>query len=379
MDFSYTEDQILLKQTARSFAEKEILPSVSHRDIESEFPFEIIRKMGDLGFMGMMVPVEWGGAGLDTLSYAITVEEISRVDASVAVIMSVVNSLVCYILNEYGTEAQKQKYLIPLAQGKIIGAFSLSEPEAGSDATNQNTLARKVDGGWVIEGTKNWVTNGTVADFYIVFVQTNKLLAHRGISAFIVDKNSNGLKVGRKEDKMGIRSSDTCSLFFNECFVPDENLIWEEGKGFKLAMNSLNGGRIGIAAQAVGIAQAAFEAAVKYSKERKAFGKYLSEHQAIQFKLAEMATNIEAARLLVHKSAYLKDAKEDYAKFSAMAKLYASRVAVECSDEAVQIFGGYGYVKEYPVEKYYRDAKITEIYEGTSEIQKIIIARNVIK
>lgn len=379
MHFSYTEEQILLKQTIRDFAVREIIPSAAFRDKNSEFPTEIISKLGELGCMGMMVPIEWCGADLDTISYVIAIEEVSKADASVGVIMSVVNSLVCYILNEYGSDEQKEKYLKPLAQGKIIGSFCLSEPEAGSDATNQSTFAAKSENGWIIDGTKNWVTNGTQADIYIVFAQTNRVLAHKGISAFIVERNFEGLEIGKKEDKMGIRSSDTCTISFTNCVVPNENLICEEGKGFKLAMNALNGGRIGIAAQAIGIAQASLDAAIKYSKERKAFGKIICEHQAIQFKLAEMSSKIEAARLLILKAAYLKDQNEDFTKYSAMAKLMASRAAVECADEAIQIFGGYGYVKDFPVEKYFRDSKITEIYEGTSEIQKIIIARNLLK
>lgn len=379
MNFSFTEEQLMIKQTAKEFAETEIAPSAVERDIKDEFPYEIIKKLGELGFMGMMVSPEWGGAGLDTISYVLAMEEISKVDASVGVIMSVNNSLVCWGLEEYGTNEQKEKYLKPLAQGKMLGAFALSEPEAGSDATNQHTIAEKDGDYWIINGTKNWITNGTTADVYLVMAQTNRELRHKGISAFIVEKDFPGFERGKKEDKLGIRSSDTCSLMFTNCRVPKENLIWEEGKGFNFAMNTLNGGRIGIAAQALGIAQASLEAAIKYSKERKAFGKPIAELQAIQFKLADMATKVEAARLLTLQAASLKDQHKDFAMHAAMAKLFASRTAMECADEAIQIHGGYGYVREYLVERYLRDAKITEIYEGTSEIQRIVIARHLLK
>lgn len=379
MNFSFTEEQLMIKQTAKEFAETEIAPSAVERDIKGEFPYEIIKKLGELGFMGMMVSPEWGGAGLDTISYVLAMKEISKVDASVGVIMSVNNSLVCWGLEEYGTNEQKEKYLKPLAQGKMLGAFALSEPEAGSDATNQHTIAEKDGDYWIINGTKNWITNGTTADVYLVMAQTNRELRHKGISAFIVEKDFPGFERGKKEDKLGIRSSDTCSLMFTNCRVPKENLIWEEGKGFNFAMNTLNGGRIGIAAQALGIAQASLEAAIKYSKERKAFGKPIAELQAIQFKLADMATKVEAARLLTLQAASLKDQHKDFAMHAAMAKLFASRTAMECADEAIQIHGGYGYVREYLVERYLRDAKITEIYEGTSEIQRIVIARHLLK
>lgn len=379
MNFSFTEEQLMIKQTAKEFAETEIAPSAVERDIKGEFPYEIIKKLGELGFMGMMVSPEWGGAGLDTISYVLAMEEISKVDASVGVIMSVNNSLVCWGLEEYGTNEQKEKYLKPLAQGKMLGAFALSEPEAGSDATNQHTIAEKDGDYWIINGTKNWITNGTTADVYLVMAQTNRELRHKGISAFIVEKDFPGFERGKKEDKLGIRSSDTCSLMFTNCRVPKENLIWEEGKGFNFAMNTLNGGRIGIAAQALGIAQASLEAAIEYSKERKAFGKPIAELQAIQFKLADMATKVEAARLLTLQAASLKDQHKDFAMHAAMAKLFASRTAMECADEAIQIHGGYGYVREYLVERYLRDAKITEIYEGTSEIQRIVIARHLLK
>jgi len=379
MNFSFNEEQLLIKQTAKEFAETEIAPSAVERDIKGEFPYEIVKKLGELGFMGMMVSPEWGGAGLDTISYVLAMEEISKVDASVGVIMSVNNSLVCWGIEEYGTNEQKEKYLRPLAQGKMLGAFALSEPEAGSDATNQHTIAERDGDYWIINGTKNWITNGTTADVYLVMAQTNRELRHKGISTFIVEKDFPGFERGKKEDKLGIRSSDTCSLMFNNCRVPKENLLWEEGKGFNFAMNTLNGGRIGIAAQALGIAQASLEAAIKYSKERKAFGRPIAELQAIQFKLADMATKVEAARLLTLQAASLKDQRKDFAMQAAMAKLFASRTAMECADEAIQIHGGYGYVREYLVERYLRDAKITEIYEGTSEIQRIVIARHLLK
>jgi len=379
MNFSFNEEQLLIKQTAKEFAETEIAPSAIERDIKGEFPYEIVKKLGELGFMGMMVSPEWGGAGLDTISYVLAMEEISKVDASVGVIMSVNNSLVCWGIEEYGTNEQKEKYLRPLAQGKMLGAFALSEPEAGSDATNQHTIAERDGDYWIINGTKNWITNGTTADVYLVMAQTNRELRHKGISTFIVEKDFPGFERGKKEDKLGIRSSDTCSLMFTNCRVPKENLLWEEGKGFNFAMNTLNGGRIGIAAQALGIAQASLEAAIKYSKERKAFGRPIAELQAIQFKLADMATKVEAARLLTLQAASLKDQRKDFAMQAAMAKLFASRTAMECADEAIQIHGGYGYVREYLVERYLRDAKITEIYEGTSEIQRIVIARHLLK
>lgn len=379
MDFAFTEEQLMIKQTAREFAESEIAPSAVERDIKAEFPFEIVKKMGELGFMGMMVPPEWGGAGMDTISYVLAMEEISKVDASVGVIMSVNNSLVCYGLNDYGTNEQKEKYLKPLAQGNLLGAFALSEPEAGSDATNQHTIAEKEDGDWILNGTKNWITNGQTADVFLIVAQTNRELRHKGISTFIVEKGTPGFEHGKKEDKLGIRSSDTCSLSFTNCRVPNANLIGGEGKGFNFAMNTLNGGRIGIAAQALGIAQASLEASLKYAKERKAFDKPISNLQAIQFKLADMSTKIEAARLLTLNAASLKDKNENYIQASAMAKLYASRVAMECADESIQIHGGYGYVREYLVERYLRDAKITEIYEGTSEIQRIVIARSLLQ
>jgi alkylation response protein AidB-like acyl-CoA dehydrogenase len=375
MNFELTEDQIMIKETAKEFAEAEIAPSSIERDIKGEFPYEIVKKLGELGFMGMMIPSEFGGAELDTLSYVLALIEISKVDASVGVIMSVNNSLVCYGIDKYGSKELKEKYLVPLAQGVKLGAFALSEPEAGSDATQQRTTADKDGDIYRLNGMKNWITNGTTADYYLIMATTDKEKAHRGISTFIVEKGWEGFGHGVKEDKLGIRSSDTSTLTFEDCKVPAENLVWEEGKGFTFAMNTLNGGRIGIAAQAIGIAEASLEASIKYSKERKAFGTEIANHQAIQFKLADMAVKIDAAKLLTFKAAALKDAEKKYFKEAAMAKLYASKISVECALEAIQIHGGYGYVREYLVERYLRDAKITEIYEGTSEIQRVVIAR----
>lgn len=375
MNFNFTEEQLMIQQTAKEFALSEIAPSAVERDKNGEFPYEIIKKLGELGFMGMMVPPEFGGAGLDTISYVLAMIEISKVDASVGVIMSVNNSLVCYGLEKYGSDYIKEKYLIPLASGQKLGAFALSEPEAGSDATKQKTTADKDGDFYILNGIKNWITNGLNADYYLVMATTNKELGHRGITTFLVEKGTDGFGHGVKEDKLGIRSSDTCSLTFENCRVPKENIVWEEGKGFKFAMNTLNGGRIGIASQAIGIAEASLDASLKYSKERKAFGSVISSFQAIQFKLADMAVKIDAAKLLTLQAAALKDAGKPYVKEAAMAKLYASKIAVECALEAIQIHGGYGYVREYLVERFLRDAKITEIYEGTSEIQKIVIAR----
>jgi alkylation response protein AidB-like acyl-CoA dehydrogenase len=375
MNFNFTEEQLMIQQTAREFALEEIAPSAVERDLKAEFPYEIIKKLGDLGFMGMMVSPEYGGAGLDTISYVLALIEISKVDASVGVIMSVNNSLVCYGLEKYGTDYIKQKYLVPLAKGEKLGAFALSEPEAGSDATKQKTTADRDGDYFILNGIKNWITNGLNADYYLVMATTDKEKAHKGITTFVVEKGMEGFGHGVKEDKLGIRSSDTCSLTFENCRVPKENIVWEEGKGFNFAMNTLNGGRIGIASQAIGIAEASLEASIKYSKNRKAFGSTISSFQAIQFKLADMAVKIDAAKLLTFKAAALKDEGKPYVKEAAMAKLYASKIAVECALEAIQIHGGYGYVREYLVERYLRDAKITEIYEGTSEIQKIVIAR----
>lgn len=379
MNFEFTEEQLMIQQTAKDFAISEIAPSAVERDKNAVFPSEIVKKLGELGFMGMMVSPEYDGAGLDTISYVLAMIEISKVDASVGVIMSVNNSLVCYGLEKWGSDFIKNKYLRPLARGEKLGAFALSEPEAGSDATKQHTYANKVEGGWSINGIKNWTTNGANADYYLVVTQTDKEKGHHGITTFVVEKGTPGFTHGVKEDKLGIRSSDTCSLLFENCVVPDENILWEVGKGFNFAMNTLNGGRIGIAAQAVGIAEASLEAAKNYAKTRKAFGTEIANHQAIQFKLADMSTKVEAAKLLTLNAAALKDAGKKYVKEAAMAKLYASKVAVECALEAVQIHGGYGYVREYLVERFLRDAKITEIYEGTSEIQRVVIARELLK
>jgi alkylation response protein AidB-like acyl-CoA dehydrogenase len=378
MNFDFTEEQLMIQESARDFAQNEIAPTSVERDINAQFPAEIIKKMGELGFMGMMVSPEHGGAGMDTISYVLAMIEISKVDASVGVIMSVNNSLVCWGLEEYGSDFLKEKYLIPLAKGEKLGAFALSEPEAGSDATQQHTMAEKDGDYFALNGIKNWITNGTTADYHLVMAQTDKSKGHKGISTFLVVKGTPGFGHGKKEDKLGIRSSDTCSLTFENCKVPKENIVWEEGKGFNFAMNTLNGGRIGIAAQAIGIAEASLEAALKYSKERKAFGKEISNFQGIQFKLSDMALKVDAAKLLTFKAAAMKDAGKKYYAEAAMAKLYASTIAVECALEAIQIHGGYGYVREYLVERYLRDSKITEIYEGTSEIQKIVIARSLL-
>ena len=379
MDFELSEEQKMIQQTAREFAESEIAPSAVERDKNAEFPTDIVKKLGELGFMGMMVSPEYDGAGMDTVSYVLAMIEISKVDASVGVIMSVNNSLVCFGLEKWGSDFIKEKYLKPLARGEKLGAFALSEPEAGSDATQQQTTAVKEGDHWVLNGIKNWITNGQSADYYIVMAQTDREKKHKGITAFIVEKGTPGFEHGVKEDKLGIKSSDTCSLTFTNCKVPDENVIWEVGKGFNFAMNTLNGGRYGIASQAVGIAVASYEAAVKYSKERKAFGTEICNHQAVQFKLADMAVKVEAAKLLTLQAAALKDAGKEYLKEAAMAKLYSSTISVECALEAIQIHGGYGYVREYKVERFLRDAKITEIYEGTSEIQRIVIARSLLK
>lgn len=375
MNFQFTEDHNMIRESAMDFAINEIAPSAVQRDKDAEFPFDIVKKMGELGFMGMMVSPDFGGAGLDTISYVLAMIEISKVDASVGVIMSVNNSLVCYGLEKYGSDYIKQNYLTPLAQGEKLGAFALSEPEAGSDATKQKTTADKDSDFYVLNGIKNWITNGINADYFLVMATTDKEKAHKGISTFLVEKGTEGFGHGVKEDKLGIRSSDTCSLTFENCRVPASNMVWDEGRGFNFAMNTLNGGRIGIAAQAIGIAEASLEASVKYAKERKAFGQTISNFQAIQFKLSDMAVKVDAAKLLTFKAAALKDAEKPYYKEAAMAKLYASKIAVECALEAIQIHGGYGYVREYLVERYLRDAKITEIYEGTSEIQKMVIAR----
>jgi alkylation response protein AidB-like acyl-CoA dehydrogenase len=380
MNFTFSDTHEMIRTTARDFARDEIASSVIERDKNGVFPKEIVQKLGELGFLGMMVPEQWGGAGLDALSYVIAMEEISKIDASVGVIMSVNNSLVCWGLETYGNDDQKERFLRPLASGQKLGAFCLSEPEAGSDATQQHTSATQNENGdWVLNGTKNWITNGTSADTYIVFAQTNRELRHKGITCFIVDRNTPGFEPGLKEDKLGIRSSDTCSIGLTNVVVPKENILGEVGKGFYIAMESLNGGRIGIASQALGIAQGAFERSVEYAKQRKAFGKPIAELQAIQIKIAEMATKVEAARLLVYKAATMKDKHERFVKEAAQAKLLASKFAVEVALEAIQVHGGYGYVREYQVERLLRDSKITEIYEGTSEIQHIVIARELIK
>jgi alkylation response protein AidB-like acyl-CoA dehydrogenase len=379
MNFQLSEEHLAVQEAAREFAQNELLPGVIERDEHQRFPYEQVKKMGELGFMGMMTAPEYGGGGMDTISYVLAMEEISKVDASASVIMSVNNSLVCWGLEKYGTEEQKQKYLIPLAKGEVIGAFCLSEPEAGSDATSQKTTAEDKGDYYLLNGNKNWITNGSTADVYIVIAQTYPEKRHKGINAFIVEKGMPGFEIGKKEDKLGIRGSDTHSLMFTDVKVPKANRIGEDGFGFKFAMSVLNGGRIGIAAQALGIASGAYELALKYSKERKSFGKPIAEHQAIQFKLADMATKIDAARLLCLQAASLKDQKKEFALQSAMAKLFASQVAMEVTVEAVQIHGGYGYVKEYHVERLMRDAKITQIYEGTSEIQRIVISREILK
>ena len=379
MNFQLTEEQLAVQEAARDFAQTELLPGVIERDTEARFPTEQIQKMGALGFMGMMVDPAYGGGGMDTISYVIAMEELSKIDASASVSMSVNNSLVCWGLEKYGSEEQKQTYLSKLATGEKLGAFCLSEPEAGSDATSQQTTATLEGDYYLLNGTKNWITNGSSASIYLVIAQTDASKGHKGISVFIVEKGWEGFVVGKKEDKLGIRGSDTHSLLFTDVKVPVQNRIGAEGFGFTFAMETLNGGRIGIAAQALGIASGAYELALAYSKERKAFGKPISQHQAIQFKLADMATQIEAARLLVFKAAWLKDEGKEYAHASAMAKLYASKVAMSVTVEAVQVHGGYGYVKEYHVERLMRDAKITQIYEGTSEIQRIVISRGVLK
>lgn len=379
MDFELTEEQLAVRDAARDFAKNELLSGVIERDEKQQFPKEQVKMMGELGFMGMMVDPKYNGGGMDTVSYVLAMEEISKVDASASVCMSVNNSLVCWGLEKFGTEAQKEKYLKPLASGEKIGAFCLSEPEAGSDATSQKTTAEDKGDHYLLNGTKNWITNGNSASIYLVIAQTHREKGHKGINCLIIEKDMEGFVIGKKEDKLGIRGSDTHSLMFQDVQVPKENRIGEDGFGFKFAMSTLNGGRIGIAAQALGIASGAYELALAYAKERKAFGKPISQHQAIQFKLADMATQIDAARLLSLKAARYKDLGKDFSKESAMAKLYASQVAMDVTIEAVQIHGGYGYVKEYHVERLMRDAKITQIYEGTSEIQKIVISRELLK
>ena len=379
IDFTLTEDQELIQKTAREFAVEHLAPGVMDRDENAEFPYEQIKLMGELGFMGMMVPEEYSGAGMDTLTYVIALEEIAAVEAAASTIMSVNNSLVCQLLADWGTNVQKDQYLKTLASGIKLGAYSLSEPQSGSDASNLRTHARRKNGHYIINGTKNWVTNGINSDVVVIFCLTDKDLGSKGISAFIVDKGMAGFSTGKKEDKLGIRASDTCELYFEDCEVPVENRIGEEGAGFKIAMNTLGGGRIGIAAQALGIARAALEAAVAYAGARKQFGKTIGSFGAIQNKLANTATEIDAARLLIWRAAKLKDRGKPYVKESSMAKLYASTVAMKAATDCVQIYGGYGYMREYGVERLMRDAKITQIYEGTSEIQQLVIGRELMK
>lgn len=379
MDFTLSEEQLMIQKAARDFAQNELLPGVIERDDAQKFPAEQVKKMSELGFMGMMVDPKYGGSGLDTISYALVMEELSKVDASASVIVSVNNSLVCWGLETFGSEAQKEKYLTRLSTGQCIGAFCLSEPEAGSDATSQKTTAVDHGDHYILNGTKNWITNGNSAEIYLVIAQTDIEKGHKGINALIVEKGMPGFEIGPKENKLGIRGSDTHSLIFNDVKVPKENRIGEDGFGFKFAMKTLAGGRIGIAAQALGIAAGAYDLAKKYSKERKAFGTEISNHQAIAFKLADMHTQIEAARHLVYKAAWDKDQGNSYDLSSAMAKLYASQVAMDTTIEAVQIHGGNGFVKDYHVERMMRDAKITQIYEGTSEIQKIVISRSILR
>lgn len=379
MEFNLNQEQKLIKSTARDFANKELYPDAVLRDNEKIWPKDAVKKMGDLGFMGMMVSPAYNGGGMDTISYAIAMEEISRVDASASVIMSVNNSLVCYLLEKYGSEFVKEKYLKQLASGKKLGAFSLSEPQSGSDASNMLTTAIKDGNNYILKGTKNWVTNGLHSDYVLVFAMTSTGIGHKGISCFLVEKKYEGFDVGKPEDKLGIKSSDTTELYFDEVKVPCENLIGNEGDGFKIALSTLDGGRIGIASQALGIAKAALDFSVSYSKERKQFNKPIAANQAIQFKLADMAMGIETARLLIYKAAWAKDHNQDFSSLASMAKVYASEVAMKASTDCVQIHGGYGYIVETGVERLMRDAKITQIYEGTSEIQRVVIARNLLK
>lgn len=378
MQFELSEEHRMIRDAAREFAQ-ELKAGAIERDDKALFPFEFVRQMGELGFMGLMIPEQYGGAGLDTLAYVLVLEEIAKIDASAAVIVSAHNSLVLWGLKEFGTEEQKQKYLVPLAKGEKLGAFALSEPEAGSDASSQHTTAEDKGEYYLLNGTKNWITNGGNADIYLVIAQTHAEKGHRGINVLIVEKDTEGFTIGPKENKLGIRSSDTHSLLFSDAKIPKENRIGEDGFGFKFAMKTLDGGRIGIAAQALGIAAGAYDLALAYSHERKTFGKPINSHQAIQFKLADMEVEIEAARLLTYKAAWTKDQGLPYGKIAAMAKLHTSEVAMKHTVEAVQIHGGYGYVKEYHVERLMRDAKITQIYEGTSEIQRLVIAREILK
>ncbi len=378
MDFSFSEEQLMIRDAARDFARRELLPEINYRDKHAIFPEAQVKALAELGFMGMMVSPDYDGGGMDTISYVLAMEEISKVDAAVGVIMSVNNSLVCWGLEKYGTEEQKQKYLKPLARGEQLGAFLLSEPEAGSDATSQRTTAVDMGDHYLVNGTKNWITNANCASIYLVIAQTDREKGHHGINALIIEKNTQGISLGPHEEKMGMRSSDTHSVMFTDVVVPKENRIGEDGFGFKFAMRTLDGGRIGIASQALGIASGAFERALQYSKERKAFGKPISQHQAIAFKLSDMAVKVEAARYFCLKAAWLKDQDQNYGIASAMAKQYAADSAMEVTTEAVQIHGGYGYVADYHVERLMREAKLTQIYEGTSEIQKIVISRSLL-
>ena len=379
MNFDYSEEQLLVQKTAREFAQEQLRPGVKERDDKMEYPTEQIKMLGEMGFMGMMVPEEWGGAGFDALSYSLAEEEISREDASAGVVMSVNNSLVCQLLMDWANDDQKEKYLKKLSSGEWLGAFSLSEPQAGSDASNLLCNAKRDGDHYILNGTKNWVTSGINSNVVMVFAVTEKGIGHKGVSAFIVEKGIDGFTTGKKENKLGIRASDTCELYFDDCKVPAENRIGKEGDGFKIAMKTLDGGRIGIASQALGIGRAALEESVRYAQERKQFGKSLSSFGAIREKIAKMSINLDAARLLTHKAAVLKDKKQPYSKASAQAKWLASKTAMEAATECVQIFGGYGYMQEYGVERLMRDAKITQIYEGTSEVQLLVIARAVME
>ena len=379
MDFNYSEEQLLIKQTTHDFAEEHLAPGVMERDEKAEFPTEQIKMMAELGFLGMMVPEKWNGAGIDTISYVIAVEEIARVDASAAVVMSVNNSLVCQVFLNWCTDQQRQKYLPRLAAGELLGAYSLSEPQSGSDASNMRTFAEKDGNYYILNGTKNWVTNGISSDLVLVYAMTTKGIGYKGITAFIVEKSQAGFSVGKKEDKLGIRGSDTCEIYFDNCRIPAENVIGEVGQGFKIALNTLDGGRIGIASQALGIGRAALEKSLAYSKEREQFGKPIAEFGSTHDKLSNMACNIDAARLLIYRAAALKDARKRFTKEAAMAKYFASKIAMEAATQCVQIFGAYGYMCEYGVERLMRDAKITQIYEGTSEIQQLVIARELLK
>jgi alkylation response protein AidB-like acyl-CoA dehydrogenase len=379
MNFSLTEEQQMIRKTAREFAINELAPGVVERDEKKIWPREAIQKMGELGFMGMMAPTQWDGGGMDVISYSLAMEEIARVDASASVVMSVNNSLVCYLLEKFGSDFQKEKYLKPLASGKKIGAYSLSEPQSGSDASNMRTVAKKDGNHYIVSGTKNWVTNGINSDIVMLFAMTETGVGYKGISCFIVEKGWDGFEAGKPEDKLGIRASDTSELYFDNVRIPVENLVGGEGIGFKIALTTLDGGRIGIASQALGIAQASLDASISYSKERVQFGKPISANQGIQFKLADMAMSIETARLLIHKAAWAKQNGLDYSHLASMAKVYASETAMKASTDCVQIHGGYGYIRESGVERLMRDAKITQIYEGTSEIQRLVIARSLLK